>query len=391
MKIGLVLADTPGYSETFFISKIKGLQEAGFEVILFVDKQTSSFNLCQVFEAYAIHKGKPIQFVLNCIRILFRLIFIPKQLLKFIILELKADRKLKQIMKNIFMNVHILSKKVDWLHFGFSTLAIHKEHVAKSIDAKMAISLRGFDVNVYPLKHDGCYNLVWSQVDKVHSISNYLVERAVRFGLSEAKPYKIITPAVDMNVLPANSFIPSGELKIITVARFNWIKGLTTSIHAMKLLKNSSFPFEYHIIGSGNEHETERIKYLVVDLGLQDEIVFHGSLSHAKTKELMADSEIYVQPSLSEGFCNATIEAQALGLLCVVSDGGALHENIEEGETGLKFARGDYSQLAELIHELYMMPDSKKNSFIEKSKNRIVSTFGIEDQKQKFIEFYIEK
>jgi len=32
--IGLVLPNTPAYSETFFNSKIKGLQENGCEVIL---------------------------------------------------------------------------------------------------------------------------------------------------------------------------------------------------------------------------------------------------------------------------------------------------------------------------------------------------------------------
>jgi colanic acid/amylovoran biosynthesis glycosyltransferase len=36
-KIGIVLSSTPGYSETFFKSKIKGLQESGYDVTLFVD------------------------------------------------------------------------------------------------------------------------------------------------------------------------------------------------------------------------------------------------------------------------------------------------------------------------------------------------------------------
>ena len=37
-KIGLVLSNTPGYSETFFVSKIKGLVEAGNELLLFASK-----------------------------------------------------------------------------------------------------------------------------------------------------------------------------------------------------------------------------------------------------------------------------------------------------------------------------------------------------------------
>ena len=43
MTIGLVLAATPNYSETFFINKIKGLQSNGFKVILFVRETRKRF------------------------------------------------------------------------------------------------------------------------------------------------------------------------------------------------------------------------------------------------------------------------------------------------------------------------------------------------------------
>lgn len=36
-RIGLVLPNHPSYSETFFISKIKGLQQKGMEVVMFTN------------------------------------------------------------------------------------------------------------------------------------------------------------------------------------------------------------------------------------------------------------------------------------------------------------------------------------------------------------------
>ena len=48
MHIGIVLAATPGYSETFFLSKISGLLSAGHHVILFTGKADPNFNLCPV-------------------------------------------------------------------------------------------------------------------------------------------------------------------------------------------------------------------------------------------------------------------------------------------------------------------------------------------------------
>ena len=48
MKIGIVLAKTPSYSETFFISKIEGLIQKGFDVTLFVQEKAPEFNTCKV-------------------------------------------------------------------------------------------------------------------------------------------------------------------------------------------------------------------------------------------------------------------------------------------------------------------------------------------------------
>ena len=64
MKIGLVLSKTPSYSETFFISKINGLQESGYDVVLFVQKNDKKFNLCTVINAPKINnRNKIVQFV----------------------------------------------------------------------------------------------------------------------------------------------------------------------------------------------------------------------------------------------------------------------------------------------------------------------------------------
>ena len=58
MKIGIVLSNTPAYSETFFNSKIKGLINNGVEVALCVAEKDKSFNLCKVYKAPSIYKKK---------------------------------------------------------------------------------------------------------------------------------------------------------------------------------------------------------------------------------------------------------------------------------------------------------------------------------------------
>ena len=48
MRIGIVLSQTPAYSETFFNSKIRGLQENGMEVRLYCQSKKDDFTLCPV-------------------------------------------------------------------------------------------------------------------------------------------------------------------------------------------------------------------------------------------------------------------------------------------------------------------------------------------------------
>ena len=47
MTIALVLPQPPGYSETFFRSKIKGLQANGHQVILVTAATNKTFDLCE--------------------------------------------------------------------------------------------------------------------------------------------------------------------------------------------------------------------------------------------------------------------------------------------------------------------------------------------------------
>ncbi len=61
MRIGLVLSQTPGYSETFFTSKIKGLQHNGVDVLLYCQAKKDDFRLCPVIESPKVSRNPLIQ------------------------------------------------------------------------------------------------------------------------------------------------------------------------------------------------------------------------------------------------------------------------------------------------------------------------------------------
>ena len=59
-----------------------------------------------------------------------------------------------------------------------------------------------------------------------------------------------------------------------------------------------------------------------------------GRKTHDGVKTHLEWADIYIQPSIQQGFCNAVLEAQAMGLLCIVTDADGLSNNVVEGKTG---------------------------------------------------------
>lgn len=387
MTIGIVIPRTPAYSETFFRSKIKGLQAHGYDVVLFVQERDADFDLCKVVVSKKVHKNKLLLYVNMLLCKLMVLLRLGAFTRYSKLLKSEGDAFGTRI-KKAYLNHHILMTKVDWLHFGFATQALGSEHVAKAMKAQMAVSFRGFDINIYPLKHPQCYDMVWDNVDKAHSISEYLLHKAQSLGLDQQTPYTVIPPAVNSEVLSAYKASSKKGLIICTVARFNWIKDLETAIQTVSILKKEDPDVIYQIIGTGHKIETERLKYLVYAEGLENNVQFLGKLSHDETLKVISQCSLYLQTSLNEGFCNAVLEAQALGKICVVSNVGGLKENVIDGETGFLVSQQTPRSFANKIKQVINLDSEEKKQIRNKARKRVKDSFDLKQQAQQFAEFY---
>ena len=105
-------------------------------------------------------------------------------------------------------------------------------------------------------------------------------------------------------------------------------------------------------------------------------------------KDSLSKTDIYLQYSHSEGFCNAVLEAQAMGCLCIVSDGGALPENVIDGKTGWVVHRCNAKALADQIETVINLPYETKAMISKNARLRVLNNFGLDQQYKKFIEFY---
>ena len=387
MRIGIVLSQTPGYSETFFNSKIKGLREHGMDVRLYCQSKKEDFNLCPLILSPRVSRNPLMQFWYFLKEFVLLLPHLPA-VIRYIKLEHKEGTGFLQIFKKIYLNAHLLKAKLDWLHFGFATLALGSETVAKAINAKMAVSFRGFDIAVYPVKNPGCYKRLWKYVDKVHTISNDLLMLAKKHGLHAKVPVEKITPAIDINLFQSKptDFQEAKNIVFLTTGRLHWKKGFVHTIEALAILKAQGLNFTYKIIGEGPEYE--RIAFAAYELGLRNEVLFLGKLPHHQVKHELESASIYIQYSLQEGFCNAVLEAQAMGKLCIVSNAEGLSENVLHELTGWVVQKYAPNALAQTISKVVALSPEEKSTISQNAQKRVKEEFNIEKQQKEFLNFY---
>lgn len=385
-RIGMVLPNIPAYSETFFNSKIKGLQESGFDVILFSNgKNKVSHTTCKT--VFAPNFDLRISLLVTIFVIFVNCFKNLKSTLKLFHLNRKDGLSKKNSIKNIFINSHFLAHKLTWLHFGFGTMALQSENVAESIGAKMAVSFRGFDLYIYPSKFPKCYDLLFSKKVNYHVLSDEMKCTLINYGIKSESIHKI-TPAINVDFFQTNSKVQSTNevFKFLTVGRLHWKKGLEYTLEAFSILKKQAVPFHYTIIGEGIEKE--KLMFAVHQLDLESNVTFSGKVPQEQVKNILEKIDFYIQYSVQEGFCNAVLEAQAMGLICIVSDADGLSENVLHEKTGFVVPKRNPNLLAQKLIETINMDESAKLKIRERAMERVKKDFNLTKQKNEFKSFY---
>lgn len=103
---------------------------------------------------------------------------------------------------------------------------------------------------------------------------------------------------------------------VATMGRLNNQKSQWHLIRAMKKVKEYFPKIRLLIMGDGNLRQY--LEQLTDECGLTDNIIFCGFQKNPFS--LLARSDIFVLPSMHEGFPNALIEALCCGLPCIATD-----------------------------------------------------------------------
>lgn len=403
MRLVLVVPRFPRLSETFIVNKFVGLVDAGWDVHIVCGQAVP-----EDWQRSAALAGRPDlrRRVHEQWRHEPRWVVVLLWLPVFVATLFRAPRVTINYLRALwprfglktaglfYLDAAIIALKPDILHYEFGALAVGKEYLKDALDCRLGASFRGYDLNYAGLEDPDHYAGLWAAVDTVHVLGRALWVQALRRGCPPGKPHALIPPAIDAGFFRPRQGEEDGAaaevgrpLRILSVGRLEWVKGYEYALRAAQILKERAIPFEYRIVGDGRY--LEPLAFARYEMGLEDQVAFLGGRPHAAVLEEMLWADVYLQPSVSEGFCNAVVEAQAMQLPVVASDAGGLPENVEDGRTGFIVPRRDPVALADKLAVLATDADLRRRMGAA-GRARVENCFSLPRQIAAFDRFYRE-
>jgi len=184
--------------------------------------------------------------------------------------------------------------------------------------------------------------------DEVVALSRAVATNVI--GITPCVVYYGIEPR-EQSTKPTRAI---GQPTLVGVAsRLVPIKGIVYLIRALGLLRRELSSVRLEIAGAGPDHAA--LQQEVRSLGLHDIVAFVGW--QPDIWPWLERWDIFVQPSVAEGFGMAALEAMAAGLPVVASSAGGLPELIEDGRTGYVVPPADPTTLAARLRHLVLHAD----------------------------------
>ncbi|MBI2670137.1 MAG: glycosyltransferase family 4 protein [Candidatus Yanofskybacteria bacterium] len=244
-------------------------------------------------------------------------------------------------------------------------------------------------------------NILYRLLEKISaSWKDYIIvnnrhdyEQAIKYGIKPRKevilvyngidPYKLEFFDKDEAKIRLYELLPlsqkhagflHGGLIIGTIANFYKTKGLEYLIEAFKILANTLNLIPYTLVIIGDGPERENLQLQIANKQLQNTIFLAGRIPDAY-KYLRA-FDIFVLPSVKEGFPWALLEATSAKIPVIATAVGAVPEILEHEKNGLLIPPHDSQALANAITHL-AENESLRREFAIQAHQTVLHNFDL--------------
>lgn len=243
-------------------------------------------------------------------------------------------------------------------HFGYAGVLANKLRQLKLLHGRLAVVFHGADISRRHIlrEHQHDYPQLFADGELLLPVSEHWQRKLIALGCPPEK-IQVIRMGIALENYP---WQPRQQLRqplrLITVARLTEKKGLAVAIAACAQLKQRGIHFHYHIVGEGEQRQALAAQIQQADLA--DHVTLLGFCSQEKTRQRLAQADLFLLPSQTaadgdmEGIPVALMEAMATGLPVVSTEHSGIPELISHATSGWLIAERDVDALAALLEQL---------------------------------------
>lgn len=234
---------------------------------------------------------------------------------------------------------------------------------------------------VYPL-----FVQIFKKADSIVTVSNFLADFAKT--MNGCKNIQVVPNGVDRNLFVAEPEpmqlqkikdklqIENNDVFIVTSSRLVKKNGIIDVILSLKHLPNN---YKFIILGDGPDRE--QLKLFTEAQDLTNRVYFLGHILHDTLPYYLKVSDVFIRPSLSEGFGLAFLEAMAAGIPVIGTAVGGTPDCLfdpfqqpNKKPTGLFCKVQDPKDIAEKI-ELLMKDVRLKDEIVQNATAMIAEKY----------------
>lgn len=188
-------------------------------------------------------------------------------------------------------------------------------------------------------------------VERIVTVSQHLKAELTQLGLPGASIH-VVPPGVNVPASIAARPSSAHQLQLLCVANCLPAKGIHILLDALHRVQDSRL----HLTVVGDDRVdpayTRSLQRLLVRWALAPQVRFTGTVPWEAVARFYTGADMFVFPSLFEGFGIVLAEAMGFGVPIIASAAGAIPELVHHGENGLLVPPSDAGALAEAIAQL---------------------------------------
>lgn len=175
----------------------------------------------------------------------------------------------------------------------------------------------------------------------------------VKNNASDLVPFK--NKALAKQEIRQKYGVLNNEKLFLFVGRINFIKNIPFIVKALASLKQRQFAFKMLFVGSGSD--TEALKRLIHQHGLDDSIIIVGEIrNREELKKIYSASDLFLFPSLYDANSLVQIEAASQGLPTLFIKEAKTASSCKEDHNAF-MSENDCIKYAQKIIEIFQKPD----------------------------------